>query len=223
MSTTIYKHCPKCNLEHTKNGIFCSRKCSNSRGPRTEEFKNKVSLKLTGRTLIRNGKPVKGSFIIPRIKSSCYICSKEIIIKSNEIDLNHTCKSKKCLHTTYVEAGKSSASKRVRRSKKEIELFEICKSNFRDSLNNHIISNGWDADIVIPSLKYAIMWQGPWHYKEMNISNHSLLQVQNRDNIKRNLFTSLGWRVFEFKDCDYTPQTAFEKIMVESRGSAPLP
>ena len=40
------KKCPKCGNNHIKNGIFCSRSCANSRGPRTEEFKLNVSKKL---------------------------------------------------------------------------------------------------------------------------------------------------------------------------------
>jgi hypothetical protein len=35
------KVCPKCGIEHTKNGTFCSRKCGNSR-IRTEEFNQKI-------------------------------------------------------------------------------------------------------------------------------------------------------------------------------------
>jgi len=42
------KICPKCNSEHNKEGKFCSRKCANSRGPRTEDFKEKVRKKLLG-------------------------------------------------------------------------------------------------------------------------------------------------------------------------------
>lgn len=40
------KICPKCGDEHEKSGKFCSRSCANSRGPRTQEFKDAVSKKL---------------------------------------------------------------------------------------------------------------------------------------------------------------------------------
>jgi DNA-directed RNA polymerase subunit RPC12/RpoP len=43
--------CEKCKCEHDGNfgtGRFCSRSCANSRGPRTKEFKKKVSNKLKG-------------------------------------------------------------------------------------------------------------------------------------------------------------------------------
>jgi len=43
------KLCPKCNNDHSKPGIFCSRICANSRGPRSEEIKQKISRKLKGR------------------------------------------------------------------------------------------------------------------------------------------------------------------------------
>lgn len=45
------KVCPKCGTEHDKSGIYCSRSCANSRGPRTDDFKEKVSRKLSGRKL----------------------------------------------------------------------------------------------------------------------------------------------------------------------------
>ena len=43
------KICPKCDIHHSKDGIFCSRQCANSRGPRTEKFKALVRKKLVGR------------------------------------------------------------------------------------------------------------------------------------------------------------------------------
>ena len=41
------KICPKCQTLHECNGLFCSRKCANSRGPRSEEFKKAVRSKLS--------------------------------------------------------------------------------------------------------------------------------------------------------------------------------
>jgi hypothetical protein len=43
--------CERCKCEHDGNfgtGRFCSKSCANSRGPRTKEFKKKVSKKLKG-------------------------------------------------------------------------------------------------------------------------------------------------------------------------------
>jgi hypothetical protein len=46
------KTCPKCQSQHTKSGVYCSRSCANSRGPRTDDFKYKVRNKL--RTTFNN-------------------------------------------------------------------------------------------------------------------------------------------------------------------------
>ena len=227
MSTTIYKSCPKCSAEHIKSGIFCSRKCANSRGPRNEDFKEKVRFKLKGKPSAQ--KNIRNIRKVSRIESNCSICNTVIYIRSKELEkaknrnTSITCKSDSCKKILRINGGKKSAEKRILRSKDEIKLYEYCFSAFKDSLSNHIIADGWDTDIVIPSLNLAISWQGPWHYKDMKMKNHSLLQVQNRDNIKRKLFTSLGWKVLEYKDCDYTPEKAFADILVEGRGYAPLP
>jgi len=203
------KTCPKCNIIHYKSGIFCSRACANSRGPRTEDFKNKVRSKLKGKSPSN-----KGKIIAPRIKTNCYICNIELVITEKAFRRGPiTCRSIECKKEQCRNAGKSSAKNRVRRSKDEIELFDLCKAVFPDAISNSIIVDGWDADIVIPSTKTAILWNGPWHYKEMNMTNHSLKQVQTRDKIKINLFQSLGWKVFIFEDRYYTPSQAFIKLV----------
>jgi hypothetical protein len=52
------KNCPKCNTEHNKSGIFCSRSCANSR-QWTEEDKKKKSESVKKNFLV-NGHPGKG-------------------------------------------------------------------------------------------------------------------------------------------------------------------
>jgi hypothetical protein len=77
------KKCPKCNKEHNNKGIYCSRSCANSRGPRTEEFKLKVSNKLKGKNFHTTESLVKG--IVSKGKTphfikenqKCVICEKE--------------------------------------------------------------------------------------------------------------------------------------------------
>jgi hypothetical protein len=109
------------------------------------------------------------------------------------------------------KAGRKSAAVTVRRSKDEIKLFELC-SDIVLADHNKVLVNGWDADIVIDKYKIAIMWNGPWHYKEMKHKNHSLVQVQNRDRIKIKQITECGYTVFVFEDREYTPETAFRVI-----------
>lgn len=73
------KTCPKCSIEHTKPGKFCSRTCANSRGPRTDTFKKRVSEKLKG-----NVSWNKGKYLVDRITKKCLQCNKEFLIKKYE-------------------------------------------------------------------------------------------------------------------------------------------
>jgi len=111
------------------------------------------------------------------------------------------------------KAGRSSAQNTVRRSKDEIALYELCKDRFKAVENNKIISDGWDADIVIEEHKVAILWNGPWHYKQMPHKNHSLKQVQKRDEIKISRLTNEGYKVIVFEDREHTPESAFNQLI----------
>jgi hypothetical protein len=70
----MIKNCPKCNIEHNKKGLFCSRSCANSRGPRTDQFKKLVSKKLTGRKGKDN--PNKGKYLVERLSRNCLNCDQ---------------------------------------------------------------------------------------------------------------------------------------------------
>jgi len=59
--------------------------------------------------------------------------------------------------------------------------------------------NGWDADVIIEDLKIAILWNGIWHYKKVNIK-HSLLQVQTRDKFKIEQIIKCGYTPYVIKD-----------------------
>jgi len=76
------KTCPKCNVEHSRPGKFCSRSCANSRGPRTEEFKQGLSKKMFGRT----GSPSvnKGKHLVERITARCLHCDAEFLSRVTE-------------------------------------------------------------------------------------------------------------------------------------------
>ena len=204
------KVCPKCNITHQKSGKFCSPSCANSRGPRTEEFKNAVRAKLAG---VPTGK--KGITLVDRIEKQCLHCNGIFLTTEKELNYrkNMTCGNKECIKAACREAGKRSASNRKTRSADEVKLYEYCVSEFPKSESNLIIADGWDADIVIPDHKIAILWNGPWHYKDMKMKNHSLAQVQTRDKIKTKLFESLGWTVIVYEDRYYTPETAFQDLI----------
>lgn len=76
------KNCPKCSKPHSKPGTFCSRTCANSRGPRTVDFKLKVSYKLTGRKMPEEQKekirgdnhPHRRGKNLPPLEKTCLYC-----------------------------------------------------------------------------------------------------------------------------------------------------
>jgi hypothetical protein len=76
------KTCPKCEIEHSNNGKFCSRSCANSRGPRTEDFKISVRNKLLGKVGLPNIN--KGKYLVERISVSCLHCNTNFITKASE-------------------------------------------------------------------------------------------------------------------------------------------
>lgn len=146
--------------------------------------------------------------------TSCTVCGEKVKRYNRR-----TCSSV-CLHTARMRSGTRGGLASVkkmngaRRSKDEVQLFKLCSEEYSNiTANDTSITNGWDADILLHDYKIAVMWNGPWHYRDMpGLKNHSLSQVQNRDRIKIKEFNSVGWKVLVFEDRHYTPQTAFESI-----------
>ncbi len=201
---TVYcKHCKKKfnSLPH-KSSIYCSHKCSNSDRIKSEESKEK-----TRQTIIQyymnHPNPVK--------YKKCIICKKLFSMKKRI-----TC-SNQCKKEAYFRAGKNggmaSASKMIKRSKAEIELYNLLSSVYYCDANKPMF-NGWDADIIIPKIKLAILWNGPWHYTKIK-KTHSLSQVQTRDKIKLNEINNCGYNYIVVKDFKnkMTPKKAFNRIM----------
>lgn len=116
------------------------------------------------------------------------------------------------------KGGKSSANKRQLRSKNEILFAELCQSHFNEVKCNVPMFNGWDADVIVEDVKLAVLWNGPWHYKEM-FGNHSLKQVQNRDAIKMREIRKMGYTPYVVEDVSRSyngaafVQSEFEKLL----------
>ena len=87
----------------------------------------------------------------------------------------------------------------LRRSKNEIEFCKLCEEYFDNVKHNESIFNGWDADIIIEDIKFAVLWNGPWHYKQITKS-YSVKQTQNRDKIKIKEIKESGWTPYIIKD-----------------------
>lgn len=164
--------CEKCGIEYTvkctssnyNNGYYrhcCSSECAHKR-KLSDESKRKISESL-----------YKTLGTTPKIQANCAKCGKPI---------SNTGKTGWCIncirsnHKEYIElfplsddakkklslAGRKSAElqSEVRRSKGEIEFCNLCESTFNNVEHNVPIFNGWDADIIVHDIKYAILWNG---------------------------------------------------------------
>lgn len=166
------------------------------------------------------------------LKSAGYISSSSGLKKRKQ----HTCKvcgktfysarpttkccSKECLCIANSSAGKKggriSATVQGKRSKNEIMMADLCTAQFSNVKVNLPLFNGWDADIILEDYKVAILWNGPWHYKQISKSQ-SLLQVQTRDKIKQREIYNCGYVPYIIKDTGkYNPKFVklqFDKLL----------
>lgn len=208
------KHqCEKCGKVMTAfygSGRFCSRSCANTR-QHSKETKDKISKSVCDvhkRGVYRGmyKRAFKGIYkhdISKNIISyklnpnKCTQCGKELPYK---IRFRKTC-SDECLHTLRSELGKKLVALQNLRSKNEIAFCQLCEQYFgkENVLHNVVMFNGWDADIIIPDLKVAILWNGPWHYIEIS-KTQKLKQVQNRDKIKLREIINCGYRPYIIED-----------------------
>lgn len=203
------KICVQCGnvipYERRENSMFCSMSCkisySNTHRVITQEHKDKISKTLQDYNLTGNGKSCD------RI---CKVCGKHYY-KSKANDSTSVCCSKECSEYLknnkkdfYSDETRKKMSERMRntvvkmgdlrRSKNEMLFCKLCEEYFTNVENNKPIFNGWDADVIIHDIKYAVLWNGVWHRKKIT-KKHSVEQVQNRDKIK----------IKEITDCGYTP------------------
>lgn len=75
----------------------------------------------------------------------------------------------------------------------------MCENYFDIVEHNKAIFNGWDADVIIHDIKFAILWNGKWHYEQF-MQNTSLKQIQNRDQIKLKEIQNVGYIPYIIKD-----------------------
>ena len=185
--------CGRCGTEHdgsVGSGRFCSRSCANSR-ERSDDVKAKVRAQLSGRT---TGKAYVG-------ENTCQYCKTAFSVNSRTKP-NKYCSSS-CANAARAERGRvnalKSASVTHKRSKNEMLFAELCTDYFGDILTNEPMFNGWDADVILPQFKVAVLWNGPWHYKKLT-EKHSLEQVQNRDRIKLEQIENMGYQSYVIRD-----------------------
>lgn len=196
--------------QHLEKGKFCSHNCSATytnkiKGSHSESHKQNISNSLISRY-----------DQYPKIRKTytCIVCGNEYYYEKG-ISTKKCC-SKDCsiylkthrkefLSNDAIQSLSEAGRKSVyiqgdnRRSKNEIDFYNLCNDYFSHVGANELIFNGWDADVIIHDYKIAILWNGVWHYKEIH-SKCSLEQIQNRDKIKTQEIIKYGYIPYVIKD-----------------------
>ena len=201
--------CERCSEQITEvygSGRFCSQKCA--RGSATAEKREEINKK-TSETIKK-----KFSSLYETKIRECLYCDKQFTVSYKKPDKKFcriSCASSYAYDTRnplYEEnmkkarrAGVASAQsqREIRRSKNEMYFAELCASKFSNVLCNEPMFDGWDADVIIPELKVAVLWNGPWHRKKIT-KTHSVAQVQKRDEIKRVKILETGYIMYVIDD-----------------------
>jgi endogenous inhibitor of DNA gyrase (YacG/DUF329 family) len=209
-------NCKTCGLKVDYPKVFCNSSCS-------ARFTNKKRIRKKG--IIKNTKcaycgiDFEVSLYSSCRNSSCKECKVKNKIKLKKHDTiakeccicqkpiekgkkNKTC-SEKCKKIAMSKGAKKggviSVLSQQRRSKNEVLFYSLCKNTFPNVLHNEPVFNGWDADIIFPDLKVAVLWNGLWHYKKIT-QKHSIKQVQNRDKLKIKEIKKFGYLPYIVKD-----------------------
>lgn len=203
------RYCEKCGKPFTlmtsTHKRFCSYQCANGH-IQTEETKQKISNSVSD-AYVQSWKTSGQIWKLERSQSkgirTCKECGKTIGWRGKTGYCKHCASKHRAKTPEYLEkcqaAGRYAASCIKRRSKNEIEFYELCLTICEKVLHNEPIFNGWDADIIMPTFKLAILWNGPWHYKQVT-KKHKLKQVQNRDKIKIREIKRCGYKPYVIKD-----------------------
>ena len=190
--------CLQCDKDIFKPNKFCGHSCCAIYNNNIRSIRLKIE-----------NKPKKKKSKYP--KSFCRISWCKVCGRLIPNEIKKSCSSV-CKSILFSNAGKNSAQSQNKRSNQEIQLFDLCKLYFNSVRHNEQLVDGWDADIIIDDCKIAILWNGPWHYQQMPLNNHSLSQVQNRDRIKIEKLTNAGWKVLIYEARSFTPKSAFIDI-----------
>ena len=192
--------CGKVMLEKYGSGRFCSRACANKFSSSKADHHN-ININPESRKIgqLRQQQAKINYSNNPKL---CRICNKPIPYENRFLQV---CSSE-CSTVLRHQHSLKAVSANQKRSKNEIYFYELCKQHFNVVKHNEPMFNGWDADVIIEDIKYAILWNGPWHYRKITES-HSVEQVQNRDKIKINEIEQAGYTPYIIKDDgSYNPE-----------------
>lgn len=206
----IEKYCLTCNKPlpqrtyQQRRAKYCNAECFNN--GKMKEI-SKLGVEARNRNRIEQRKDDNPNLIkdTPKI---CQICNITFLSKRSNTKVCSVACSKLLTKKRAAEGffkkigsdgGKISAAITVKRSKNEIYFAELCAKHWEIKTNEPMF-DGWDADVIIPSLRIAIFWNGIWHYQQVR-KNHNLQQVQTRDKVKEDIITKkYGYTVYIIKD-----------------------
>ena len=191
------RYCVICQKQLIRNEKLCSRSCL---GKYANSQKNINTIKDRNCSFC--------NILFKPKHNSTRFCSKKCVNESAKIDPKRKEIGRK--------GGRISAQKQQRRSKNEIYFAELCEKQFGflNVLTNDPMFDGWDADIILPDHKIAILWNGIWHYQKIT-EKHSLLQVQSRDKYKLKIIAKYGYNPYIIKDMGkYNPKFVEEQFEI---------
>ncbi len=210
----VYKY------EHELNGsksgfVFCSRSCSaitNNKFVKRQcnTTKKDAACKFCGVVLEIHAHACPDNITcdsckakqVPRTDARARRAAKTHPCINCPTIISGTCKyCADCLKQRQIQYGQKSAAQQwqIKRSKNEMYFAELCKQVFIDVLENQPMFNGWDADVILPEYKLAVLWNGNWHHKQIS-KKQSLKQVQARDKIKIDQIRIAGYIPYVIND-----------------------
>ena len=186
-------------LKKSNGGHFCNTSCS-AKFNNKHRRRNKWSIEQRSKVKENNiklGRKGPDSYNL-----ICKICKNSFVHKRKD---KITCSSK-CYHEAVVGQGKTtwnlnknSLHRKIGRSYNEMKLYEMIKNKWPDAKHNLFIFNGFDADIIIPTLKLAIHWNGIWHYKQI-INEQHFCNIISRDKMRYEEIERCGYTNYIIKD-----------------------
>lgn len=229
--------CPKCNNSisyEKRNNKFCSRKCANSRGARTTDFKEKISNKLKGKPghskeTIR--KIILSQGLLPREdkpNTICVVCDQDTKTKQRK-----TC-SKKCLEKLQRLLSQKNPNcggqKHTHRSKiknKRGEIFSA-ESSYEVKVSEILIF--LNVEWIRPSYMWYIDHNGNKrrYYPDFYLPEYDLYLDPKNDYLIRTDIDKI-YKASEYNNIKivilgkkFLNKAKIQKLLVGDRGNAPL-
>ena len=202
------EYCGNLLTRYYGTGRFCNVKCA--RGYSTCKNRKETTAKLEQTLASKQKQHIDEYYQNPK---RCIVCNQILPYKDRSRKI---CRNEECRHKINQKSGHTgglkSSSIQNRRSKHEIEFCNMCINYFgkENILHNIQMFNGWDADIIIPKYKLAILWDGPWHFRKVT-EGHNLEQVQYRDRCRIQEIRNCGYRDYIIRDDD----TEYNKDIVQ--------